>query len=158
MTIGFILNGEDVTVESNPEKRLIDILRDSFGLLGAKAGCYTGKCGACEVILNEDVVKSCLIPAFKIRGSEIVTIEGFAQTDEYQDIVLGFEQAELETCGFCDTGKILTTEAFLERNKNPLKEDILLAFRGVKCRCTEPEELVNGVIAAYECRKRRLYG
>ena len=158
MTIGFILNGEDVTVESNPETRLIDILRGNFGLSGAKAGCYTGKCGACLAILNGDVVKSCLIPAFKIRGSEIITIEGFAQTDEYQDIARGFEEAELENCGYCETGKILTAETFLGRNKNPSKNEILSAFRGIKCRCTEPEELVNGVIAAFKCRKRRLYG
>jgi carbon-monoxide dehydrogenase small subunit len=158
MTIGFILNGEDVVVRTDAERRLIDILRGTFELLGAKAGCYAGNCGVCSVILNGEVVKSCLIPAFKVRGSEIITIEGFSQTDEYQDIIKGFTQAGVENCGFCDTGKILAVEALLSKNPRPGREEILMAFHGIKCRCTEPESLINGVLATSENRRRRLYG
>ena len=93
MTIGFILNGEDLVLQSGAENRLVDILRNNFGLLETKSDCYTGQCGACSIIFNGEVVKSCLIPAFKVRNSEIITIEGFSQTDEYQDIVLGFKEA-----------------------------------------------------------------
>jgi carbon-monoxide dehydrogenase small subunit len=81
VTISFILNGEDVVVRTNAERRLIDILRGTFQLLGAKSGCNVGTCGGCSVIFNGLVVKSCLIPAFRIRGSEIITLEGFSQTD-----------------------------------------------------------------------------
>jgi len=158
MTMGFILNGEDVTVDCNPEKPLIDILRDNFNLLGAKAGCNIGTCGTCLIIFNGDIVKSCLIPALKIRGCEIITIEGFSQTVDYQDIILGFSETGLEDCGFCNTGRILATEALLGRNKEPSKEEILSAFCGIRCRCTEPEGLVQGVLAASEYRRRRLYG
>jgi carbon-monoxide dehydrogenase small subunit len=158
MTIGFILNGEDVVVRTDAERRLIDILRGTFQLLGAKAGCYAGNCGVCSVMLNDEVVKSCLIPAFKIQGSEIVTIEGFSQTDEYQDILQGFAEAGVENCGFCDTGKILTAEALLARNPRPGREEVRRAFHGIMCRCTEPESLVNGVLAVAEKRQRRLYG
>jgi len=158
LKIGFILNGEDVVVDSNPESRLVDILRGTFKLLGTKAGCYSGKCGSCLVIFNGNVVKSCLIPAFKILASEIITIEGFSQTDEYQDIILGFSEAELENCGFCNTGKILATEALLNRNKTPSKEDFFSAFYEIRCRCTESMELLKGVMAASEFRRRRLYG
>ena len=158
MMIGFILNGEDLVMEADAEKRLVDILRNQFGLLGTKNGCYSGQCGACTVIFNDEVVKSCLIPAFKVRSSEVITIEGFSQTDEYQDIILGFAEEGLENCGFCNTGKILTTEALLGRNRNPSREEILSAFGGIKCRCTEPEELVKGVLKAAEYRKRRLHG
>ena len=77
MTIGFILNGEDVVAETGAAIRLVDILRNTFKLSGAKAGCYAGSCGACSVILNGYVAKACLVPAFKIRDSEIITIEGF---------------------------------------------------------------------------------
>jgi carbon-monoxide dehydrogenase small subunit len=158
MTMAFILNGEDVAVDPNPESRLVDILRDNFNLLGTKTGCNIGACGTCLIIFNGNVVKSCLIPAFKIRGCEIITIEGFSQTDEYQDIILGFSDTGFEDCGFCTTGKILATEALLGRNKAPSREEILLAFNGIRCRCTEPELLVQGVLAASEYRRRRLYG
>ena len=158
MTLNFILNGEDVVVDTTAENRLVDILRDNFSLLGTKAGCYTGNCGSCSIIFNGAVVKSCLIPAFRIQGSEIITIEGFSLTDEYQDIAAGFSEAGFENCGYCNTGKILTTEALLERSLQPSKEEILSTFRGTKCRCTEPEELIRGVMAAVENRRRRVYG
>jgi carbon-monoxide dehydrogenase small subunit len=158
MNIDFILNGEDVLIDVEAEQRLIDILRLSFNLAGAKTGCYTGRCGLCSVILNSDVVKSCLVPAFKIGGCEIVTIEGFSQTDEYQDIVQGLDSAGIENCGYCNTGKILTIEALLSKNPRPVPKDILTALQGIKCRCTEPESLVNGVQLIAENRQRRLYG
>jgi len=158
MNMGFILNGEDVTVDCNPESAVVDILRNNFNLLGAKTGCNIGACGTCLIIFNGDVVKSCLIPALKIRGCEIITIEGFSQTIDYQDIILGFSETGLEDCGFCNTGRILATEALLGRNKAPSREEILSAFSGIRCRCTEPEGLVQGVLAASEFRRRRLYG
>ncbi|GHV70201.1 (2Fe-2S)-binding protein [Spirochaetia bacterium] len=158
MTIGFILNGEDVVVRTEADTRLIDILRGNFGLLGSKAGCILGICGSCSVIFNGAVAQSCLIPAFKIRSSEIVTIEGFIQNDEYQDIMIGFSRAAVVSCGFCDTGKILTTEALLSRNSRPGREEILAAFSGIRCRCTDPESLAAGVMEAAEIRRRRLYG
>ncbi|MDR1058749.1 MAG: aldehyde oxidoreductase [Treponema sp.] len=158
MTISFILNGIDVVVTANAEQRLISILRKDFHFPEAKCGCLMGICGACSVFLDGNLVKSCLIPAFKIRGSEIITFEGFSQTDEYQDILAGFTEAEVENCGFCDTGKILTVEALLSANARPSREQILPAFEGIKCRCTEPESLVEGVLRVADIRQRRLYG
>ena len=157
MKMSFILNGEDVSVDAGIEKRLVDILRKDFGLMETKSGCHSGSCGYCSVIFNGNVVKSCLIPAFKIQDSEVITIEGFSQTDEYQDIIQGFLKVKLESCGFCSAGKILATEALLSRNSLPSKSDILFAFSGIRCRCTVPGELVQGVIAASELRRRRLY-
>ncbi|GHT92485.1 (2Fe-2S)-binding protein [Spirochaetia bacterium] len=158
MTINFILNGEDVVIDTGADLRLIDILRDTFGLTGTKNGCMTGKCGACSVIFNGNVIQSCLVPAFRIRGGEIITIEGFSLTDEYQDIIEGFNRTALENCGFCNTGKILAAEALLERNSRPNRGEILEGFDGVKCRCTDPESLVEAVQAVAEIRQRRLYG
>lgn len=158
MTIGFILNGEDVVIRCEADVRLVDILRGNFGLLGAKPGCLTGKCGGCTVIFNGRASQSCLIPAFRVRGSEIITIEGFAQTDEYQDIMTGFAEARLENCGYCATGKILVSEVLLERNARLSREEILSAFGGIKCRCTDPERLVTAIDCAVKERQRRLYG
>ena len=158
MNISFILNGEDVEVETQGDNRLANILRHSFKLLGTKTDCYIGNCGVCSVLLNGDVVKSCLVPAFMIRESEVITIEGFSQTEEYQDIIAGFSEAGIETCRFCNTGKILATEALLSRDMLPSKEKILAAFQGIKCRCVEPEELVRGIVKVSEQRRRRLYG
>lgn len=157
MRIDFILNGEDVVVYCGAGNRLVDILRNTFKLLGTKNGCTSGVCGCCSIIFNGNVVKSCLIPAFKVKGSEIITIEGFSQTDEYHDIELGFSEAKLENCGFCNAGKILAAQVLLGRNHRPSRDEILAAFHGIRCRCTEPEELVQGVNAVVEHRRRRLY-
>ena len=158
MKLEFILNGEDVIFECSPETRLLDILRDKFFFFGTKPGCCMGFCGACMVILNGSVVNSCLIPALKTQGSEIITIEGFSLTDEFQDIILGFSEAGVRDCGFCTPGKILATGALIDRNLRPSKEEIIPAFAGIKCRCTDVKELIQGVMAAAEHRRRRLYG
>jgi len=158
MTVGFILNGEDVVADTNAASRLVDILQNTFELFGTKACCRWGNCGACSVIFNGYVAKACLIPAFKIREREVITIEGFSQTDEYQDIIRAFTEAEIESCGFCATGKILTTEVLLNRKHRPSREEILAGFNGIRCRCTDPDRLVKMVMAAIEYRRQRLYG
>ncbi|MDR3130728.1 MAG: 2Fe-2S iron-sulfur cluster binding domain-containing protein [Treponema sp.] len=158
MKVNFILNGEDVAIHAEADERLLDILRGSFKLLGAKAGCLSGRCGACFVIINNKVVPSCIVPAFRVRNSEIITIEGFSQTDEYYDIDAGFSRAGVECCGYCDSGKILSVGALLERIARPSREEILSAFTGIRCRCTEPESIVEGVLIAADIRQRRLYG
>ena len=158
MTINFILNGEDVVIRCEAGVRLIDILRESFGLFGAKSGCLTGQCGACTVIYNGLASLACLIPAFRIRGAEIITIEGFSQTIEYQEIYDAFAGFHVGNCGYCEAGKILCAEALLEKNPAPSKEEILLAFTGIKCRCTNAERLVNAINDIAVKRQKRLYG
>jgi len=158
MTINFILNGEDVVFTGEAGVRLIDILRGSFSLFGAKPGCLAGQCGACSVIYNGLVSPACLIPAFKIKDSEIITIEGFSQTIEYQEIISGFAEVHLGNCGYCEAGKILCTEALLDRIPNPKKEEILHGFSGIKCRCTSVERIVKAVGLIAEVRNRRLDG
>jgi len=158
MEINFILNGEDVMVRCESGVRLIDILREQFALFGAKSGCLTGQCGACTVIFNGLVSPACLIPAFKIRGSEIITIEGFSQTIEYQEIIDCFADCHVGNCGYCEAGKILCTDALLERNPSPSREEILLGFSGIKCRCTNVERLVNAIEIISGIRRRRQFG
>jgi len=158
MNINFILNGDDVIVRCDAALRLIDILRGHFGLLGAKSGCLTGQCGACSVFVNGQLSSACLIPAFKIRGSEIITIEGFSKTMEYEEIMTGFQYSHLGNCGYCESGKILCTEALLERIASPSREEILMGFSGIKCRCTNNERLIKAVTIVAGLRQRRLLG
>jgi carbon-monoxide dehydrogenase small subunit len=158
MTVGFILNGEDVKVQAEADFRLIDILRSSFNLIKAKSGCLSGRCGCCSVIFNGKVRPACSIPMFNVRGSEIITLEGFIQTDEYQDIMMGFAKAHIETCGYCDAAKIFAIEAFLDINPKPEKEEAAEAFDGVLCRCTEASSLIEALLFTADIRQRRLYG
>ena len=158
MNINFILNGEDVIFRGEAGVRLIDILRGEFSLFGAKPGCLEGQCGACSVIFNGQVSPACLIPAFKIMGCEIITIEGFSQTLEYQEIINVYAEEHLGNCGYCEAGKILCTEALLDRVPSPAKNDILMGFSGIKCRCTNTERLVKAVNNIAIIRQRRLYG
>jgi carbon-monoxide dehydrogenase small subunit len=158
MTIRFILNGENEEVSAGANKRLVTILRENFLLTSAKSGCLCGNCGACSIIFNGAVSSACLIPAFAAQGSEIVTLEAFSQTDEYQDIAAGFAGAGVETCGYCDAGKILTAAMLLEKSCRPEREEFFNAFSQIRCRCTEPESLYAGLIAAGEIRQRRIYG
>ena len=157
MTISFILNGDDVSVGIRSGDRLADVLRGHFGLLGVAVDCRRGVCGRCLVFLDGSLVPSCLLPAFKARGREVVTIEGFSQTDEYADVSQGFFLAGVETCGFCETGKILVASALLDHSSRPSEEEILAAMASVSCRCTDPDLLVKGVQMASELRARRLY-
>jgi len=158
MTIRFILNGLDVEINTEANRRLINILREQFVCTAAKCGCLSGRCGACSVLINDTITPSCLVPAFRIQESEIITLEGFSQEEEYQDIVNGFAKAGVENCGYCDAGKILGAELLLRQTLQPSKKDFSAAFRGIRCRCTDAESLYQGILAAGELRQRRMYG
>jgi carbon-monoxide dehydrogenase small subunit len=158
MTTGFVLNGEDVVVQVEPNQRLVDILREEFGLTGSKSACLSGYCGACTVLFNNSLSPSCFIPAFRLRGAKVVTIEGFAKSVEYGDITRGFKKAGVESCEYCAAGKIFICESLIRQKSLPSKEQIAFAFDSIKCRCTDSESLIAGVLAAAEIRKRRLSG
>jgi carbon-monoxide dehydrogenase small subunit len=155
MTLPFILNGEDVTVDAEPNQRLVDILRDDFGFSGCKAGCRSGICGACSVIFNGAVIPACQIPAFRLRSSEIITIEGFVLTDDYNDIALGFIAHDVENCAFCNPAKVLLADSLIAGKELPPRGEILSAFDSIRCRCTTGENLADAVLEAAKIRDRR---
>jgi carbon-monoxide dehydrogenase small subunit len=155
MTLTFILNGEDVETDTAPGRRLVDILRDDFGLLGCKAGCRSGRCGACAVMVNGAVSPACRIPAFSLRGSEIITIEGFALTEDYNDIRSGFGAYGVEHCDFCNSAKILLAGSLIAGRERPTRAEILSAFDSIICRCTTGENLADAVLEAAKIRDRR---
>jgi carbon-monoxide dehydrogenase small subunit len=157
MKTRFSLNGVAVSIDVEPGERLSTILRDRFHLKSTKCGCLQGRCGACSVIWNGAIVASCLVPAFRLAGTKIITLEGFTKTDNYKDIETGFAEVPVQMCGYCDSAKILTAESLLGKNKQLSRDEILLAFTGIRCTCTNPDTLVNGILAAAKVRKRRLY-
>lgn len=155
--IPFTLNGSEVFIDANPGERLVHVLR-RFGLVGTKEGCLSGKCGSCMVLLNGNAVPSCIIPIFQVKNTTIMTIEKFAETNAYADIVEGFRLAGVSMCGFCNTGKILTTHTLLEENIKPTKQDINNWFSGNLCRCTSIDDLYAGVRQAGLLRRKRDHG
>lgn len=157
MTVTFILNGEDVSARVSSGHRLIDVLRENFGLLAAKADCRKGTCGKCLVLLDGKLVPACMVPVFKVRGREVVTMEGFVQTVEYEDLRKGIEETGLETCGFCEAGLTLALGSLLDSSSRPTREEVLEAISPVQCRCTDPETTIAAAMAAADHRAKRTY-
>jgi carbon-monoxide dehydrogenase small subunit len=151
------VNGEHLTVNVPPEKRLVDVLRDDCSLNGTKADCYSGDCGSCTVIADNRLVRSCLIPAFAARGLEIMTIEGFSRTRAYREVVAGFADAGYRPCRYCAQARILGVHLLLESNLTPSETDILEASSMPYCRCADDASLFDAVsrIAVTRGRRRR---
>lgn len=145
MEIKFILNGNDIAIESEPSIRLIDLLRDKLNLTGTKEGCGVGECGACTVIMNGLAVNSCLVLAAQIQGSEILTIEGLANGEEIHHLQKNFLNAGAVQCGFCTPGMVLSSYALLQENTNPTEEEIKDAIAGNLCRCTGYKQIIDAV-------------
>jgi carbon-monoxide dehydrogenase small subunit len=145
-----VLNGKELHTETNPLRRLLDVLREDFGLTGVKEGCGEGECGACMVFLDGRIVNSCLVPAGCADGSEVLTIEGFRGTDRYRMLEECFVEAGAVQCGFCTPGVVLAAEALLRENAAPGEEDIRSAVSGNLCRCTGYDSIVEGIKRAAE--------
>jgi len=157
-TISFILNGEDLTINAENDERLSDVLGERFHLTSVHSGCRAGLCGSCIILFNGRAVNSCLIPVFKVKGMEVVTIEGFKQTEEYLDIIEGFKNAGVETCGYCLNAKILIVAQMFESNEDITEEYIRSSLQSVNCRCTDSSITVKGVQNALARRRKRFYG
>lgn len=143
--LSFTLNSETATVEIEADDRLIDVLRDRLLLTGTKQGCGDGECGACTVLLNGMPVNSCLVPAMKVQGKTVTTIEGLAQGDTLHPLQESFLEAGAVQCGFCTPGMILSAKALLDHKKKPTDEEIKLALSGNICRCTGYVQIIEAV-------------
>ncbi len=149
-TIEFNLNGERVVVVAHPLVRLLDVLRESFGLTGVKEGCGEGECGACSVLLNGKIVNSCIVPIGYVRGKEIVTIEGYRNTNRYKIIEDSFVRSGAVQCGFCTPGFVMATEALFRERSSLSDADIREGISGNLCRCTGYVAIVNGIKMAVD--------
>jgi carbon-monoxide dehydrogenase small subunit len=148
ITINFTLNGKPVSVETAPNKRLLDLLHDDLGMLSVKEGCSEGECGACTVIFNGEPVTSCCMLAGQAEGAEIITVEGISIDGKPNVLQQAFLDAGAVQCGFCIPGMLLNAQALLMKNPNPTTEEIKVAMSGNLCRCTGYAKIEKAVALA----------
>jgi carbon-monoxide dehydrogenase small subunit len=150
MNIRFAVNGREVSVETDAETRLLDVLREDLHLTGTKEGCGEGECGACTVLLDGLPVNSCLILAPQVEGRDVLTIEGLAEGSHLHPLQAAFVEQGAVQCGFCTPGFVLSAYALLRSNSSPTDEEILTALEGNLCRCTGYGKIVSAVRSAAE--------
>jgi carbon-monoxide dehydrogenase small subunit len=135
-TISFIVNGTPKTIETYPLTRLLDVLRNDLKLTGTKEGCGEGECGACAVIVNDELVNSCLVPIMQVDGARICTIEELSKHGDLHPMQAAFIDTGGAQCGICTPGMIMASIALLQRNSSPTLEEIREGLAGNLCRCT----------------------
>lgn len=139
------INGEHVQVEISPKLRLVDLLRDVLGLTGTKEGCGEGECGACTVIVDGEIVNSCLLLAMQVQGKEIITIEGVSKDGEIHPIQQSFLDHGAVQCGYCTPGMVLAAKSLLDKKPNPDRDEISVGLSGNVCRCTGYVKIIDAV-------------
>jgi carbon-monoxide dehydrogenase small subunit len=148
--IDFTLNSRQVWLETDPLRRLLDVLREDFGLTGPKEGCGEGECGACSILLNGRLINSCLTPVGTVAGQEITTIEGFRESERFKVLDKAFADAGAVQCGYCTPGMVMAAEALLRKNSKPSEMEIREAISGNLCRCTGYGMIVEAIQLAAE--------
>lgn len=145
MKVKFILNGRGVEAETEVHRRLLDLLRDDFGLTGTKEGCGVGECGACTVLKDGRAVNACLVFAGQINGAEVLTIEGMESREGLHPLQESFLEHGAVQCGFCTPGMIMTAYDLVSQNTNPSEEEIKRHIAGNLCRCTGYKQIVAAI-------------
>ena len=152
MRVRFRLNGRTRAVEAPPLERLLDTLRDRCGATGAKEGCGEGECGACAVLVDGEVVNSCLTAACQVEGRSVTTVEGLARGDRLHPLQRAFWECGAAQCGICTPGMLMAAAALLRRNRRPSEAEIREALAGNLCRCTGYVKIVEAVARAARAR------
>ena len=142
------VNGELVVLSAHPMARLLDVLRHDLRLTGTKEGCGEGECGACAVLLDGELVNSCLVPLLQVEGVSITTIEGIAAGERLHRIQKAFIEHGGAQCGICTPGMVLAAVSLLERTAAPTPEDVREALAGNLCRCTGYVRIFEAVLRA----------
>lgn len=148
MPIRFQVNNKSYDLDLPPMKRLLDVLREDLRLTGSKEGCGEGECGSCSVILNGEVVNSCLVPFCQVEGSAIITVEGLAQDGRLSRVQQAFLEHGGAQCGICTPGMLMAATAFLNEHSGPSREQIKEAIAGNLCRCTGYMKIFDAIAAA----------
>ena len=147
-TVNVEINGERFEREVEARRLLIHFIRDDLGLTGSHVGCDTGNCGACTVLVNGTVVKSCMMLAVQADGATIETVEGLAQNGELTVLQQAFSDHHGLQCGYCTPGMLMSATALLRVNSSPDEQEIRRAIQGNICRCTGYVNIVEAIKAA----------
>ena len=142
------INGEEIEFLCEPRQSLLEVLRETLGLMGAKEGCNNGNCGACNVILDGVLVNSCLVLAVEIQGRSVTTIEGIASPNGLHALQQKFIEHAALQCGFCTPGFIVASKALLDQNPDPSEHEVREWLAGNLCRCTGYDRIVKAVLDA----------
>ncbi|MDH3291330.1 MAG: (2Fe-2S)-binding protein [Gemmatimonadota bacterium] len=143
----FTVNGTAVTVDVPGSRRLLDVLREDLRMTGAKEGCGEGECGACSVLIDGEVVNSCLVAVGQVDGCAILTVEGLDRQGMLAPLQQAFIDHGAAQCGICTPGMLMAAHALLERNATPSHDDVREAIAGNLCRCTGYTKIIDAVLA-----------
>jgi carbon-monoxide dehydrogenase small subunit len=143
--IRLIVNEQEYELLTEPNKTLLDVLRDDLGLTGAKRGCDSGDCGACTVLLEGMPILSCMTLACEVEGKKIQTIESIARGGELHPVQKAFVECGAIQCGFCTPGMVLSAVALLNSNPTPTTDEIKKAISGNLCRCTGYIKIIEAI-------------
>ena len=147
-TITVTVNGHTYERDVDARKLLIHFIRDDLDLTGSHIGCDTGNCGACSVIVNGTLVKSCMMLAVQADGASVETVEGLANEDELAPLQQAFSDHHALQCGYCTPGMLMSATALLRQNPRPSEDEIRKGIQGNICRCTGYVNIVEAVKAA----------
>jgi carbon-monoxide dehydrogenase small subunit len=146
--VKFNVNGKDQALIVESTDRLLDVLRDRLNLKGVKEGCATGDCGTCTVIMDGQLVNSCLVLAVQARDKKITTIEGVGTSENLHPVQKALMKYNAAQCGFCTPAMILAGKNLLDHNPSPSKDEIKEAISGILCRCTGYYKIIDAIYDA----------
>ena len=152
-TIRFKLNNKETELVIDPNQILLWVLRNQLGLTGTKYGCGIGFCGACAVLIDNETVRSCMIPVSDVAGKNVVTIEGLATGEKLHPVQQAFIDHDALQCGFCTPGMILSAVGMLGKNPSPDRDDIVTGLEDNLCRCGAHTRIIDAVADAAKAMK-----
>jgi len=144
----FTLNGREISCEGSGARRLLDVLREDLGATGTKEGCGEGECGACSVLIDGQVVDSCLVAVGQVEGRDVVTVEGLALQDgKLSQLQQAFIEYGAAQCGICTPGMLLAAHVLLEQSRRLTADDVREGLAGNLCRCTGYTKIIDAVLS-----------
>jgi nicotinate dehydrogenase subunit A len=144
----FHLNGAEITVDADPDRKLLDILRGPLGLTGAHFGCGSGECGACRVIVDDHAVTACDTPLWSVADKSVITIEGLGNAEKPHPLQQAFIAEQAMQCGYCVPGIVMSAAALLMQNPGPTEDEVRTALNRNLCRCGAHNRMVRAVLRA----------
>ncbi len=147
-SIQFTLNGKSVALETDPDRKLLWVLRTDLELTGTKYGCGAGLCGSCTIVVDGRAQRSCLVPVGAVRGTSVTTVEGLAENGRLHPIQEAFHRHGGFQCGYCTPGMIMNAYGLLLQNPRPTREQIIAGMEGNLCRCAAHQRILEAIATA----------